>query len=331
MANKKHFRILPLVAVLVAGLTACSSESADSSDTKAADTSWSFTDDLGRTVTLDAKPTRVAGFHDQVVPLLNYGLKPVAAWGYSSIADDARYEGLDTSGIEEIGSVYGELDLEKLAAARPDVIVSEVFPSDAAGTIDKTQPNYGFKDLDQQKQVEAIAPVITIIQGGDGGDVVDRTTGLATALGADAATVAKGKERYDTASANLTKAAEANPLTVTTLYADADGISVAKAQDDPGLRLYASLGVKFFEPKPEGYYWGNYSWENGGQVGGDLWLLQQAGYDEAQMRKQPTTAKAAALTAGQVRAWLSPALDYVSQAAYMEQLTAWLTEAKPLT
>jgi iron complex transport system substrate-binding protein len=328
-------RLLPAAAavVVLAALSACSAESSGSDTAKSAasEGAWSFTDDLGKTVTLDQAPTRVAGMNDQVVPLLQYGLEPVASWGYSSLKDDARFDDLNTSGITQIGTAYGEIDLEKLAAARPDVIISEVYPTDAKGTIDETQPDYGFKDLAQQKQVEAIAPVITVLLGGDGGDVVDSTTKLAEALGADAATVDKAKQRYDTAAAGLKKAVAANPVTVTALYADSDGVSVAKAHEDPALDLLADLGVTFFEPKPEGYYWGNYSWENAGQIGGDLWLLQQAGYDTAQLKKQPTVADAPALTSGQVQPWVSAALDYVSQADYIEQLTGWITDAKPVT
>ncbi|MFF3499939.1 ABC transporter substrate-binding protein [Streptomyces sp. NPDC003247] len=326
-------RLLPLAVILVlAALSACSSTTHEStSNAAASEESWSFTDDLGRTVTLDRAPTRVAGVNDQIVPLMHYGLEPVASWGYSAIEDDARFDDLDTSGIEQVGTAYGEIDLEKLAAERPDVIVSEVYPTDEKGTIDTTQPDYGFKDLAQQKQVEAIAPVVTILLGGDGADVVDRTTELADALGADPGTVAKAKKRYDAASEALEKAATANPVTVTSLYADSDGVSVAKAQDDPALQLYAGLGVQFFEPKPEGYYWGNYSWENAGQVGGDMWLLQQAGYDSAQLKKQPTIAGNAALAAGQIHPWVSAALDYVSQADYMEQLAGWITDARTVT
>ncbi|WP_320775820.1 ABC transporter substrate-binding protein [Streptomyces sp. CRN 30] len=330
-------RLLPAAAVfLLAALPACSSSSSDSGSgsgsdaAKATESGWSFTDDLGKTVKLDKAPTRIAGVNDQIVPLMNYGLEPVASWGYSSIKDDARFDDLDTSGVKQVGTAYGEIDLEELAAQRPDVIVSEVYPTDEKGTIDESQPDYGFKDLDQQKQIEAIAPVITIKLGGDGADVVERTTEFAEALGADAKTVAEAKERYETASAALTKAAKDNPVTVTSLYADTDGVSVAKAEDDPALNLYAGLGVKFFEPKPKGYYWGNYSWENAGQIGGDMWLLQQAGYDTAQLKKQPTVADDAALAAGQVHPWVSAALDYVSQADYMEQLAGWITDTKPL-
>ncbi|BBB02290.1 putative ferrichrome ABC transporter substrate-binding protein [Actinacidiphila reveromycinica] len=333
MSNFPRIRLLPLVAAaLIAALAACSSSTSSStSDAAASHQRWTFTDDLGKTVTLDHAPTRVAGMNDEIVPLMHYGLKPVASWGYSTIKDDARFDGLDTSGVQQVGSVAGEIDVEKLAAARPDIIVSEVYPTDEKGTIDTTQPDYGFKDLAQQKQVEAIAPVVTILIGGDGADVVEHTTKLALALGADSATVAKAKATYTAASDRLRKAAAANPVTVAALYADSDGINAAKYQDDPALRLYSDLGVKFFAPEPKGFYWADYSWENAGQVGGDVWLLEQDGYDRAQLAKQPTVAKSPALAAGQVHPWLSATLDYVSQAQYMDQLSGWIGAAKAVT
>ncbi|MFB4297689.1 hypothetical protein [Actinomadura sp. NTSP31] len=164
--------------------------------------------------------------------------------------------------------------------------------------------------------------------GGDGADVVDRTTKLAVALGADSGTVAKAKAHHEDASAKLKKAVAANPVTVTALYADGDGVTVAKNQDDPALRLYAGLGVKYFAPEPAGYYWGKYSWENAGQVGGDVWLLEQSGYDAARLKRQPTVAGSPALTSGQVHPWVSAALDCTSQAGCMEQLAGWITASK---
>jgi iron complex transport system substrate-binding protein len=333
MSNLPRLRLLPLLALaLIAALAACSSSNSGADSAASASSQrWTFTDDLGKTVTLDHAPQRVAGMNDEIVPLMHYGIEPVAAWGYATFKADARFDGLDTSGVQQVGSVAGEIDVEKLAAARPDVIVSEAYPTDEKGTIDTSQPDYGFKDLAQQKQVEAIAPVITILIGGDGADVVAHTTKLATALGADAATVAKAKATYDAASDRLRKAAAAHPVTVAAIYADSDGINAAKYQDDPALRLYSDLGVKFFAPKPKGFYWADYSWENAGQVGGDLWLLEQDGYDQAQLAKQPTVRQSPALAAGQVHPWLSATLDYVSQAGYMDQLAGWIDTAKPVT
>lgn len=325
-----------VIAAAAVSVASCSSSpttssSGRSADVAASDGPWTFTDDLGTTVTLDRTPTRIAGMNDQIVPLLQYGLQPVASWGYSAIEDDHRFDGLDTSGIEQVGSAYGEIDLEKLVELQPDIIVSEVFPADASGTIDSTQPDYGFKDLEQQRLVEAIAPVVTIVIGGSGADVVERTTELAGALGADPDTVAQAKSRYDAASEDLRKAAAANPVEMTALYADVDGINVAKAPDDPALHLYQDLGVTFFAPEPKGFYWATYSWENAGDVAGDVWLLEQSGYDSKQLSEQPTTASAPPLVADQVHPWVSAALDYVSQAQYMEQLTGWIGDAKDVT
>jgi iron complex transport system substrate-binding protein len=49
------------------------------------------------------------------------------------------------------------------------------------------------------------------------------------------------------------------------------------------------------------------------------------------MLKQPTFAVTAAAKAGQIHPWVSAGLDYVSQAAYMNQLAGYLTESKPVT
>ncbi|WP_431038329.1 ABC transporter substrate-binding protein [Streptomyces sp. P6-2-1] len=326
------------VAVLTAAallVTGCSSDDGSSGDgssaAKAASGPWTFKDDLGKTVKLDHRPRRIAGLNDVLVSFMNYGVEPVASFGYSSITQDKRFAGLDTKGVTPVGTTYGAINLEKLAAAKPDLIVTNVYPTDAKGTIDKTQPSYGFKNLEQQKQVEQIAPVVSLYMGGDGAKVIARTTALATAVGAKKAVVAAAKKKFDSAKQALAEAGGNTEAKVTVLYADADGVSVARPADDPALRLYRDIGVPMTVPKPKGYYWGNYSWENAGKIGGDLLLLSQDGYQTADLKKQPTFAEAPALTSGQVHTWESSGMDYVSQAAYMKRLAGWLTKAKAVT
>jgi iron complex transport system substrate-binding protein len=322
------------VAVLAATallLTGCASDSGSGSTEKAASTSWSFKDDLGKTVKLDHTPTRVAGLNDVLVSLMNYGVKPVASFGYSSIADDHRFDGLDTKGITQVGTSYGEINLEKLAAAKPDVIVANVYPTDSKGTIDKTQPDYGFKDLEQEKQVEKIAPVVTLYMGGDGAKVVKRTTDLASSLGAKTSVVDAAKKKFDTAKKALAKASSDSDVTVTALYADGDGVNVAKPADDPALRMYRDIGVHLTVPTPKGFYWGIYSWENAGKIGGDMLLVEQSGYQKAELRKQPTFADSPALTSDQVHSWESSGMDYVAQASYMTRLATWISASKVVT
>jgi iron complex transport system substrate-binding protein len=333
MRTPRPFRFLSAVAgLLLVLLTGCSATQPAAAPTEAAASGWTFTDDLGQTVTLDARPTKVAGLSDVVYSLMNYGLTPVASFGYSDLATDARFADLDTSGVVELGKTYGEIDVEALAAAAPDVIVIHVYPTDARGTIDKTQPLYGFKDVAQQEQVAAIAPIITLVMGGSAADVIERTTELAISLGAsaDSGPVVDGKVAFDRASAALTEAAKAGVVSQP-LYAEAANVYVAKAPDDPSLRLYADLGMRFVEPKTDGYYWDIISWEDYDTIGGDLVLYSQRGFGPEQLSKQPTFAATPAARAGQIHPWVFAGMDYPSQAVYLNQLAGWLTEAKKVS
>ena len=330
MSSPRPFRFLAAVAglLLVLGSGCSASQTAGPTVESSTSGTWSFTDDLGETVTLDRRPTKVAGLSDVVYSLMNYGLKPVASFGYSDLATDTRFSDLDTTGIVELGTTYGEIDVEALATAAPDVIVTNVYPTDAKGTIDKTQPLYGFKDLAQQEQVATIAPIITIVMGGSAADVIKRTTELAVALGAsaDSGPVVEGKAAFDQAATALTAAAKSG-VVAQPMYAEAANVYVAKAPDDPGLRMYADLGMRFVEPKTDGYYWDIISWEDYDTIGGDLVLYSQRGFGPEQLQKQPTFAATPAAEADQIHPWVFAGMDYPSQAAYMNQLAEWLSGA----
>lgn len=132
-------------AVTLAALaaTAGCSEGSTEPAAAAAEGGWSFTDDLGTTVELPATPARVAGLNDVVASLWNYGVAPVASFGQTSAADDVAFEGRDLADLQIVGESYGQIDLERLAAADPDLIVTSVYPTDSSGTIDESQPSAG--------------------------------------------------------------------------------------------------------------------------------------------------------------------------------------------
>lgn len=335
MSLKRALRavLLPVVPLLLV-LAGCSSAAPQAAPASSASSSgWTFTDDIGNTVTLDHVPSRVAGFTDQVLSLLSYGIKPVATFGRTDVKTDTRFSGYDMSGVAIVGNTYGEIDLEALAQAQPDLIVTAEYPSDRKGTIDKTQPYYGFKDLEQQKKLEAIAPIVTIKVGGAGLDVIKSNTRLALALGADQATVDADQKAFETSAANLTKVAKEKGLKVSAMYADADGIYLVKTADEPETQLYASLGVDYLDPHPDGaYYWDIYSWENAGKVKGvDVILLSNEGYQKADLLKQPTFSDAPALQAGQVFERRVSPLDYGSQAKNIDLLASQLSQSKKVT
>ena len=321
-----------LLGLLIAGLltlAACAAPAEESGDGAE---SWSFTDDLGHTVTLDEPPTRIAGLTDVLASLWNYGIAPVAAFGYTGISEDRRFGGRELSGVTELGSYYGQIDLEALAAAQPDLIVAHAYPVDAAGTLDPSKPLYGFADLAQQEAVARIAPIVALKMDGSAVQVIDRTVQLAQALGADTAVIENTRAEY-TAAADRLRAAAARGLDVLVVAAyPAEGFYVAKAPDDPALASYADLGVRFVDPGGSGYYWQTVSWENVGSLRADVVLDSQI--DEMtgeQILAQPTFATTPAAQARQIYPWVFASMDYTAQAAYMNELAGHLETARKVT
>ena len=314
-----------LALTAVTALAGCGDD-ADSSS--AEPRSWSFTDDLDKTVTLDARPTRVAGLNDVASSLWNYGIAPVATFGQTSAADDVQFEGKDLSDVALVGTSYGQIDLEQLAAAKPDVVVTTVYPTDSAGTLDTSKPLYGFETLEQQEQVEEIAPIIAIAWKGSAADVIERTADLAEALGADmqGEEVAAMHADYQDASAALTKAAASGVTVLPVAAYPGEGFYMAKAPDDPSLHLYQDLGVQFVDPGGDGYFWETAGWESVPQYRSDVILYSLRGaMTPEQMQTQPTYQLLPAAQAGQVHPWEYVGMDYAAQAAYMEKLAGWLS------
>jgi iron complex transport system substrate-binding protein len=325
---------VPLALAALLAASGCTGEAtAPEAATEGAEgNGWTFTDDLGNTVELDATPARVAGLNDVVASLWNYGVEPVASFGQTSAADDVAFEGRDLAVLEIVGESYGQIDLERLAAADPDVIVTSVYPADATGDLDPGQPLYGFESLRQQEQVARIAPIVVIAYRGSAAEVIERTVELADSLGADAEVVDAAREDFEAASAELAAAGERG-ITVLPVYATAsDGWWMGKALDDPGLRLYADLGVDFLDPGGDTYFWETVSWERVTEYPSDVILYSlRGGETPEQMRAQPTYTLLPAVQAGQEYPWEYVGMDHVAQAAYMTELAGWLTEAEKVT
>jgi len=325
-------------AAALAALSGCASDaepaagaggSAHSSDAGP----WTYTDGTGRTVTLEQRPTRIASFADYALGFLSYGLSPVAIFGRVKVADDDRFDKFDLSDTAVVGNSYGEIDLEALAEAAPDLIVVGIYPTDRKGTLDLKGALYSLKDVEQQKQLEKIAPVVAIKVGGAGLDVIKSLTGLARKLGAKDTMIAEAKKKFDAAADDLSAVARKTRLEVTQMYADSDGIYVVKPYDEPETQLYSTLGVDFTNAHPNGYfYWDIYSWENADKVmTGDVLLVNVEGLQPADLKKQPTFASDPALVAGQVHSWNDTALDYASQAGHMAKLARILRSSKKLS
>jgi iron complex transport system substrate-binding protein len=318
-----------MIGLLLAGLltvTACSTSAPEPATGAGA---WSFTDDLGNTVTLDEPPTRVAGLTDVVASLWNYGVAPVAAFGYTGISQDRRFADRDLGGVTELGLAYGQIDLEALAAAQPDLIVTHAYPIDAAGTVDPGAPLYGFADLAQQEVVARIAPIVALRMDGSAVQVIDRTAELALALGADPAVIDGARAGYAAAADRLRTAAASGLEVLVVAAYPSEGFYVAKAPDDPTLTAFADLGLQFVDPGGTGYYWEQVSWENVGGLRADIVLESQIDDMSAeQILAQPTFAPTPAGQARQIFPWVFASMDFAAQAAYMTELATHLEAAR---
>lgn len=93
---------------------------------------WTYTDGAGKTITLPEAPKRIVAHANSAAALIPLGIRPVAIYVDSAVADDVSLRGIDLTGIEIIGEAWGEIDIEKLAAIAPDLIIAEYWPLDGA-------------------------------------------------------------------------------------------------------------------------------------------------------------------------------------------------------
>ncbi|EID55161.1 ABC transporter substrate-binding protein [Saccharomonospora xinjiangensis] len=293
--------------------------------------SWSFKDDTGNTVNLDRRPTRIAGLNDTIASLWNYGIVPVASFGATALADDVNFEGKDTSKVTEVGNTYGQIDVEALAAQRPDVIVTHAYPVDTSGKLDPAKPLYGFNDLEQQKLVGEVAPIVAIAMAGPATKVIERTVDLATSLGVTEETLAEPRRKYEAARERLRKVAGSGLSVMAVAAYPSEGVHIAKAKDDPALRSYVDLGLSYPDPGGSDYYWRSVSWENITDYRTDVVLYSLRAMDGEAMLDQPTFAQLPAAKAGQVYPWEFSSMDYVAQARTIDNLAANLEKARKVS
>jgi len=288
---------------------------------------WTWTDDLGQQIALDATPTRIAAYGDAAAALINFGITPVALFHYMDPEQDSTFEDLDLSEVQVVGSAYGEISLEALAATRPELVVTTLYDGDTPDSM------YGFKDESQLAKVKAIAPVVGVLQTGSALDVIKTNERLVASLGIDVetGTVADDRAAFEDASAALTEAAGSG-LTVLPVYGEDANYYVAKAPDDPALRYYSDLGLSFVPVQGKDYYWEVLSWENADTYRPDIVLYSvRDSFTPEQLLGQPVFARLEAARAGQLHPWKFKSMDYKSQTSYLEELAGWLASDAKVT
>ncbi len=303
-----------LAAALLVGVTALPATSQE----------WTYTDGTGQTVTLDHVPSRIIASQDAAAGLIPLGIRPVGIYADSSIADAKALEGLDLSGIEIIGETWGEVNIEKAAALKPDLIVGEWWPLDQVWS--------GGGDLNTA--LKALAPITGPTQGDSIITLIEDYEKLAASLGADlsAPAVAADKAAFEASLANFKSAVAAKPnLTALAVWAGSDALYVAATGGSSELMDFATWGLRLIDPEvaDDRGYWETLSWESADKYQPDLILVDNRSpttIDTARAQPTWTTMKAAA--AGQVTDW--PAFwlrNYKAYAGALDKLTAAIEAA----
>lgn len=305
-----------LISLAIAGLTLWSSA--------ASAAPWSYTDGTGNTVTLDEVPTRIIASQDAAAGLIPLGIRTVAIYADSPVADAKALDGLDLTGIEIIGQAWGEVDIEKAAALAPDLVIAEYWPLDKAWS--------GGEDI--VNALSPLAPITGVTQGDSVLSLIKDYEALAAGLGADLAKpeVAADKAAFETSLAAFKAATAAKPdLTALAVWAGPDALYVAATAGAAELMDFKAWGLNLIDPQvaDDRGYWETLSWENADKYQPDLILVdnRQASTLET-ARAQPTWTLMKAAETGAVADW--PAFwlrNYRAYAGELDKLTAAINAA----
>ncbi len=310
-------RRLPLVAAMATlVLTACGSASSDDGDEGEA---WSYTSGDGKTYTADTMPKRIIAGPEAAAGLMSYGIKPKGVFLNDKLENTKALKGFDMSGIEILGETWGEIDAEKAAALRPDLIVTTYWP------VEKVYGGLEEGVKEEAKKVGKLAPVVGPSAGESVLTMLEGFETLAGSLGADVddPEIAANKAAFEKARDRFKDVvAEQKGLTALAVSPTDDLLYVAVPEHSAELTDFTSWGLDVIVPKnPDKKfpYWENLSWENADKYQPDILLMDDRAQHEAEPPKnQPTWNEIKAAEAEALVAW--PAFWISTYASYAEQL-----------
>jgi iron complex transport system substrate-binding protein len=266
-------RILPAIVTAVAllALSACGSSS---SDDGAASDRWTFTDDLGTSISLDTAPERLIVQSSMAAALADLGLgdKIVGVFGpLKADGDAAQVAGLDIDAVEDVtgGGEYGEVDVEKAVGLKPDLIVTSAYLDDDLWYLNDASA----------KKLKGLAPILVVsFDGKTLPELLDGTERAAKALGADldAEQVTSAHDDFEAAGDRVKKAAaELGDRNILAGSAAQDLFYVSNPKVSPDLSYWRDeLGLPITLPDnpDEGGYFESLSWENADKYPADVFL-----------------------------------------------------------
>jgi iron complex transport system substrate-binding protein len=294
-----------IVLLLCCALAACGSDSSSPSsaaEAPAEDTSWSYASGDGKTYTAPETPERIIAHAYSAAALMEFGIKPVGVYADGPIKDDVGLKGVDFSGVEILGETWGEIDVEKAATLRPDLIVGDWWPAEKA----YSGMEGGVKE--RSKKIAELAPVVGPSQGDSIVELIQGYEKLAETLGGD--TSAGGaRAEFDAAVERFEAATAANKdLTALAVSPYDQDYAVAVPKYAPELLDFQHWGLDVIVPKkpdPEFPYWQTLSFEEVDTYQPDLLMFDDRNYpgNFKTLEKAPTADRIKAFKAGAYTTW----------------------------
>jgi iron complex transport system substrate-binding protein len=304
-----------------AALAACGDDS--TSGPSSGSGAWEFTDDRGTKVKRDKRPEKVVAYVSSAAALWDFGVRPIGVFGPQKTADgkkEIQAGNIDVDKVTSVGNAWDDFDVEKFIGLGPDLVVTGLTgtkPTDLWAITEETG-----------KKIERTAPILALSEYKVTlPKVIARYEALAKSLGADvdAPAVTSAKDEFQAASDELAAAAkEKSGLKVLVLYADKDGVYIAKPEFFADLAYYKELGLDIVAGGGSEDYWEQLSWEQVGKYPADLVLTDTRTYalSRQQMAEYPTWRALPAVAASQVGDWSAePRFNYKLAAPVIRNLT----------
>jgi iron complex transport system substrate-binding protein len=318
VARPRSRRDLLKSALVLPLLVACARSGASAQPSAGA---WSFEDDRGVTASRPSCPQRIVGHVGSAAALWDYGIRVIGTFGPRRRDDGVKNPLLgdvEIDALQSVGDVWGDFDVEKLAALRPDLIVSTTYdpstlwyvPANVAERVGQVAPTVG---------INVVGPPVT--------EPISRFEALASSLGADlsAPPVVDARRRFERASEALKAAIGEKPgLRALAIGTKRESLHVAKPADYPDLLYFQQLGLEIVAPTNPEPFWQQLSWEQATRYPADLILhdVRPQSLTSAQLAEIPTWNEHPAVKAGQVGAWrVEAAYSHKGFATVLEDLT----------
>jgi iron complex transport system substrate-binding protein len=290
---------------------------------------WSFPDGHGGTVELEAPPKVIAAQSVVAGSLWELGIVADGVFGplrRASGEPDPAVGLADPDEFDSLGEVDSEINVEKLAALRPELIVTAMWGDDMYWGIDDAEVG----------QLEQIAPIVGIrVDDRPVTEPLAQIGKLAASLGAPAGRLAKARAEFRKASDRLEAALEAKPgLRVVAASGTQNEMYVAWPPGWPDLSYFHSLGMDLAEPKDHptsNGFWETLSWEESDKYPADLILADSRGgtLQEILDFLPGSVHELPAVKANQITLWdAAGAYGYRNFARIIDRLTGAVEQAR---